>query len=526
MKTLILTLALVLISLTQTYSQVSEAWRSKIISDTLVRNMHFDNSGNIIISMSYPDGSIKGLDFRLVKLNPSGDTLWSRIFGTENLVDEIIFDSYVDNSGNIYVAGYNSNSIKWLLKYNANGNLLWSRADSTYTFQADGGTQEAYIQADPAGNIYVCTNKERKLYILKYTTSGDLIWNKEINVAEGTNGDVVRGFCVNASGLYIATERLTSTFSFDWIGIMCNFNGDTLWSYTNTFGNTFYETPRVMKLDAQGNLYYLVELMESYYVSKFALIKQGTNGFESVYDAGGDKRLIPTEIEIDVQGNVVVSSYQSHSSDPLTAYESVIRKYSSNGTVLWTKILSGTELYVNDFTIDANGYIYVTGQYPWTAVSSSKMFIHKISPSGNASWLLEYTDGNHWSIGRHIKLDNAGNAIVAGKYQNGITIVKYSNVTSVSQISSNVPEGFKLSQNYPNPFNPSTKINFSITKSGFVSLKVYDIIGKLVAVLVNEVKQTGTYEVDFNASHLTSGTYFYKIEMEGFSEIKKMMLIK
>lgn len=524
MKTLILTLALVLVSLAQSYSQVSEAWRSKIISDTLVRNMHLDNSGNIIVSMNYPDGSIQGLDFRLFKLNSAGDTLWSRIFGTENLVDEVLFDSYVDNSGNIYLAGYSGSSIKWLLKYDTNGNLLWSRADSTTTFQADGGTQEAYIQADPSGNIYVCTNKDRRLYILKYTSAGDLIWNKEIDVWEGTLGDVVRGFCVNAAGLYIATERLNASFSFDWIGIMCNFNGDTLWSYTNTFGNTFYETPRVMKLDAQGNLYYLVELMESFYVSKFAIIKRGTNGFESVYDAGGDKRLIPTEIEIDAQGNVIVASYQSHSSDPITAYESVIRKYSSNGTVLWTKILAGTELYINDFTIDANGYIYVTGQYPWN--TSSKMFVHKISPSGNASWLLEYTDGNYWSIGRFIKLDNSGNAIVAAKYQNGITIVKYSNVTSVSLISSNVPEGFKLSQNYPNPFNPSTKINFSIAKSGFVSLKVYDILGKEVAILVNDIKQAGDYSVDFNASYLASGTYFYKIETNGFSEIKKMMLVK
>ncbi|HEX2786518.1 MAG TPA: T9SS type A sorting domain-containing protein [Ignavibacteria bacterium] len=526
MKTLILTLAFVLISLTQSYSQVSEAWRKPIQGDILVRNMHFDNQNNIIISSDYTGSGINGRDLRLLKFSPAGDTLWIKLFGTETFTDEVMFDSYVDNSNNIYVTGYSGSSIKWLLKYDSNGNLLWSRADSTDTYMENGTSKEAYIQSDSDGNIYVCTNKERKMYVLKYTPSGNEVWKKEIDVAEGTLGDLIRGFCINNAGLYIASERTNASFSIDWIGVMCNFNGDTLWSYTNTFGNLFYETPRVMKLDAQGNVYYLVELMQSFYVSKFALIKLGSNGFESLYDGGGDKRLIPTDIEFDAQGNVIVSSYQSFSSDPNTSYESVIRKYSSNGTVLWTKMINGNDVFVNDLTVDANGYIYMTGEYPWEVVSSAKMFIHKISPSGTASWHHEYTDGNNWSIGSFIKLDNSGNAIVAGSYQLGLTVVKYSNVTGISTVSSNVPEGFELSQNYPNPFNPSTKINFSITQSGFVSLKVYDLLGREVAVLVNEVKQAGAYVVDFNAAQLSSGTYFYKIETNGFSEIKKMMFVK
>jgi len=88
------------------------------------------------------------------------------------------------------------------------------------------------------------------------------------------------------------------------------------------------------------------------------------------------------------------------------------------------------------------------------------------------------------------------------------------------------PLSFKLSQNYPNPFNPTTKISYSLPKSGFVTLKVYDILGKEVATLVNEVKNAGNYSVDFSASSFTSGVYFYKIETNGFSDIKKMMLIK
>jgi hypothetical protein len=88
------------------------------------------------------------------------------------------------------------------------------------------------------------------------------------------------------------------------------------------------------------------------------------------------------------------------------------------------------------------------------------------------------------------------------------------------------PVSYKLSQNYPNPFNPTTKISYALPKSGLVTLKVYDILGKEVATLVNEVKNAGNYSVDFSASNFTSGVYFYKIETNGFSDIKKMMLIK
>jgi hypothetical protein len=93
-------------------------------------------------------------------------------------------------------------------------------------------------------------------------------------------------------------------------------------------------------------------------------------------------------------------------------------------------------------------------------------------------------------------------------------------------IGSEVPSEYKLSQNYPNPFNPSTSIKFSIPKSGFVSLKIYDVLGREVADLVNQVKSEGTYIVDFDASKFTTGMYFYKLEVNDFVAVKKMVLVK
>lgn len=85
---------------------------------------------------------------------------------------------------------------------------------------------------------------------------------------------------------------------------------------------------------------------------------------------------------------------------------------------------------------------------------------------------------------------------------------------------------FYLNQNFPNPFNPATRINYGVAKSGNVEISVYNILGNKVATLVNEFKPTGNYNVDFNASKLSSGVYFYKIVANGFVQTKKMILEK
>jgi hypothetical protein len=99
-------------------------------------------------------------------------------------------------------------------------------------------------------------------------------------------------------------------------------------------------------------------------------------------------------------------------------------------------------------------------------------------------------------------------------------------VTGVNPVSGQIPSQLVLSQNYPNPFNPSTIIKFSLPKSSFVRLTVYDVTGKEVQILVNERLEAGNYEKTFDASGLSSGMYFYKIETDGFRDVKKMVLVK
>jgi hypothetical protein len=88
------------------------------------------------------------------------------------------------------------------------------------------------------------------------------------------------------------------------------------------------------------------------------------------------------------------------------------------------------------------------------------------------------------------------------------------------------PTEYRLFQNYPNPFNPTTTIRYNLPASGFVSLKVYDVLGREVSSLVNERQTAGSYESRFNAANLPSGMYFYRLQSGTFTETRKMLLVK
>ncbi len=94
------------------------------------------------------------------------------------------------------------------------------------------------------------------------------------------------------------------------------------------------------------------------------------------------------------------------------------------------------------------------------------------------------------------------------------------------EVSIGIPDKFELSQNYPNPFNPVTNLEYGIAKLGFVSLKIYDVLGRELVTLVNEIKEPGYYKIQFNASDLSSGVYFYRMEAGDFVAVKKFVVMK
>jgi hypothetical protein len=122
--------------------------------------------------------------------------------------------------------------------------------------------------------------------------------------------------------------------------------------------------------------------------------------------------------------------------------------------------------------------------------------------------------------------NDAGVIWVGGPSPYKLYYDRYSATTRITNNQSEVANDYSLSQNYPNPFNPVTKIDFSIPKSGMVTIKIYDILGKEVETLLSKEMNPGNHSVDFDAAKLSSGTYFYKLESGSFSKTMKMVLIK
>jgi len=151
------------------------------------------------------------------------------------------------------------------------------------------------------------------------------------------------------------------------------------------------------------------------------------------------------------------------------------------------------------------------------------------STNGGLNWTRMTTDGFgiYCLETKRIGSNIYGYANSVGNQKGGDVILKVIDaIVGINQISELVPEGYNLSQNYPNPFNPNTVIRYSLIENRFTTLKVYDVLGNEVTTLVNEKQNAGSYEVDFDGSNYSSGVYFYKLQTDNFSEVKKMTLLK
>ncbi|MBM4157567.1 MAG: T9SS type A sorting domain-containing protein [Ignavibacteria bacterium] len=184
------------------------------------------------------------------------------------------------------------------------------------------------------------------------------------------------------------------------------------------------------------------------------------------------------------------------------------------------------------------GYDYVRIQIStnngstWTSIASRYTTTFSSQPSyiGVKYWVYDQINLSPY-IGQTIKLrfylyTDAGTP-GDGIYIDNFRIVEYKDtLTNISNTGSTVPQTYSLYQNYPNPFNPITTIKFDLPKNTFITLRIYDILGRNIKTLVNEHLNAGSYSLDFDASGLASGSYFYRIETPDYTDIKKMFLVK
>jgi hypothetical protein len=269
-------------------------------------------------------------------------------------------------------------------------------------------------------------------------------------------------------------------------------------------------------------------------------IKEYTSDFTFVGDVVGSSTGFSRTLEVSADGNTVYwtafTNFQvliysrATEFDPFTLQDSTLQGFavesatwSRDGKLLW---LSAGNLLAGN---NPNSYPGVTTYYslttwyaynpvtkaivdsikwefhPGTAIADQRPRGLAFSPDGEFAYATCF----------------GGSTLPAiQKFQRSVTSVfdDYN--------GSKIPENFSLSQNYPNPFNPSTKISFELPVSGFTTLKVYDILGREVAVLLNEELTAGSHIINFNASNLASGTYIYRLNVNGNSSTRKMLLLK
>jgi Secretion system C-terminal sorting domain/FG-GAP repeat len=194
----------------------------------------------------------------------------------------------------------------------------------------------------------------------------------------------------------------------------------------------------------------------------------------------------------------------------------------------WEPVLQGSSV-----AISADGNTVVEGGYGdnlwkgavWVFTRTNGVWLQvgfKLSGSD--------TTGNTIYQGISVAISGDGKTVIeGGNCDNswvGAAWVFFNPTAGISQTDASIPAKFNLEQNYPNPFNPGTKISWQLPTRSLVLLKVYDIIGNEVAALVNGEKPAGNYEVNFNASKLSSGIYFYRLQAGSFIDTKKMLLLK
>jgi photosystem II stability/assembly factor-like uncharacterized protein len=189
-------------------------------------------------------------------------------------------------------------------------------------------------------------------------------------------------------------------------------------------------------------------------------------------------------------------------------------KRTTNGGLNWVNVNPGNTIIFQSVQMVNSAAAYVVG-------NSGSIFK---STNTGVNWVLQNSQVPWYLNDIHV-LPGDSTGFAVGDFG---TILKTTNggLTSIETSNSTLPSGFTLFQNYPNPFNPVTKIQFVLPVAGYVSLKVFDITGRFVGEIVNGNLRAGLHQIDFNASHFSSGAYFYKLETKDYTDIKKMVLIK
>jgi len=523
-------------------SQIYLQWE-KTVNGTINNEDYFtksavDDSGNVYLTGTIYN-STTGRDIMFRKYNSSGELVWQHDYssvtpdGQDGGVAILYKDGYVYVTGDVE-SSLNVKDIIVIKRDAYSGSLQWSK---TYN---GGGNQNDHVSSmalDNTGNVYICgmsryASTDFDILIVKYNSAGGLQWDFTGGQAGFDRGIDIK---IDNSGNVFAcgTDVFTNVFSKI---VTMKFQPDGTQMMQEYIENGIDSSDAASKIaiDAQGNVYtagYVETLNQGLNIALVKYNNAGVLQWVRYYNGTSNGNDAVRDMKIDPAGNIYMTGYSFSSVSNL---DYITIKYNTAGSLLWAARYIGNYLagdnVATGIALDDSANVYITGGSRESSTGSD-IVTAKYNTAGTLLWAMKQNGSVNTSYsenGRCISVDNINNVFVAGvnDASDGILIKYVQAPIGIQFIGNEIPERFELMQNYPNPFNPAAKIVFSVPVNAHVKLAVYDMLGKEIAVPVNGFLKAGKYSYVFEGSQLASGTYFYRLSSEHFSEVKKMILLK
>jgi hypothetical protein len=455
------------------------------VNSDLVNSVQQTSEGGFIATGLTKSFSAGDYGVWIIKTDEKGDTLWTKTYDREghdsgNLVQQTLDGGYII-TGVTKAFGEEFFGDVWLIKTDENGDTLWTK---TFVGQSGLGDVGNSVQQTSDSGYIITGEKgmfsigDGDIWLIKTDEKGNTLWTKTFDGGGTDRGNSVQQ---TSDGGYIVTgsKQADNLYPDVWL-IKTKSNGDTVWA--RTFGGSNRDVGESVQQTFDDG-YIIIGRTRSFGVGDYDvwIIKTDENG-DTVWTKtfGESNREYGKSIQQTTDGGYIIAG---HTTSFGAGNEDVwIIKTDENGDTVWTKTLGGSN---EDFGESIQQTI--EGGYIIAGITNS------IGAGENDAWLIK------------LEADSPSEVINGGKI---------------------IPSSFSLSQNYPNPFNPATTINYQIPELSFVTLKAYDVLGNEIVLLVNDEKQVGSYEVEFDARTLPSGIYFYQLKAQNFVETKKMVLLR
>lgn len=498
-------------------------------------------NGNLFIT-GWSTGTL-GSDIVTIRYNPdTGDTIWvKRYTGTGVLEDKPSAIS-CDNDY-VYVTGWTFQPGRDIItiKYSAaTGDTIWTRK---YNGSGAGGDYGFAITQDVSGNVYVTGRSDvggtQKFTTLKYDPSGNVLW---ANVySGGVSGIFDQANAIKLDGsndVYVTGfSRSGGSGTDDYLTMKINGSaGSVVWAKKYNGSQNNSDLAYALVLDGAGsNVFVTGYSFRTGGVQDIVTIKYSTSTGDSVaaavYNGPTANIDIGTAIIRDPSDNIYVAGSSFGTSG---YYDYITIKYNSGLAQQWVARTAGPagNNFVSAMAYESSSSsVIVTGSSAGTGTGTDYLTVSYNASTGSMNWsdrINGGSSGNDYATGiaisdnEHIFITGSAN-FTAPDGTNCYTI-RYSIVSGIEPIGGIVPQSYSLSQNYPNPFNPTTSIRFDLPMSSYVSLIIYDILGRTVDILAEGKFNTGAYLVNWDATRYSSGIYFYTLVTDEYVATKKMIL--